>query len=307
VIRKLSLLTAGVVAVFTASALATVGSDARADNLVTHHEFQTNCSVTKHAPDDPIVLPNLPGASHDHTFVGNTTVNASTTLASLLAPGPYSTSCVNPDDLSAYWFPTIYKNNQPVMPIGKQVIYYKTGILDYPAVRPFPQGLRYVVGSVTATQDQFRTAPGAIEGWECGNSSKNWDFPANCPAGSQLNVRYQAPSCWNGVDLDSADHKSHMAYPVNGVCPSSHPRPVPMLEFKIAFPVDGDMSTVRLASGRGYSWHYDFFNAWDPPTLAALVSHCINGGLQCDPRGYDQYKPDRGQVLGNNYRLPGRP
>jgi hypothetical protein len=64
---------------------------------------------------------------------------------------------------------------------------------------------------------------------------------------------------------------------------------------------------VHLASGRGYSWHYDFFNAWDPETLAALVKHCINGGLQCDPRGFDLYKPDRGSVLGPNYRLPGRP
>jgi hypothetical protein len=304
VLRKLSLLAASALA---AATLTTAGPVAQADELVTHHEFQTNCSVVKRAPDDPILFPNLPGASHDHTFVGNTTVNASTTLDSLVAAGPYATSCVNPDDLSAYWFPTVYKNNQAVLPIGKQVIYYKTGILDYRAVRPFPPGLRYVVGSPSATVDQFRTAPGAIEGWECGNSSHNWDFPANCPVGSQANIRYQAPSCWNGRDLDSADHKSHMAYPVNGACPSSHPKPVPMLEFKIAFPVDGDMSTVRLASGRGYTWHYDFFNAWDAPTLDALVTHCINGGLQCDPKGYDQYKPNRGQALGGNYRLPGRP
>ncbi|MCS7478593.1 DUF1996 domain-containing protein [Umezawaea endophytica] len=303
-LRKLSLLVAGAL---VAATLTTAGSAAQADELVTHHEFQTNCSVTKRAPDDPIIFPNLPGASHDHSFVGNNTVSASTTLNSLVAAGPYNTSCVNPDDLSAYWFPTVFKNNQAVLPIGKQVIYYKTGILDYRAVRPFPPGLRYVVGNSTATQEEFRTAPGAIEGWECGNSSHNWDFPANCMLGSQANIRYQAPSCWNGRDLDSADHKSHMAYPVNGACPASHPRPVPMLEFKIAFPVDGDMSTVRLASGRGYTWHYDFFNAWDAPTLDALVTHCINGGLQCDPKGYDQYKPNRGQALGNNYRLPGRP
>jgi hypothetical protein len=109
------------------------------------------------------------------------------------------------------------------------------------------------------------------------------------------------------VHLDSADHKSHVVYPVNLACPASHPVPVPMLEFKIAFPVDGNLSTVRLASGRGYSWHYDFFNAWDPPTLEALVRHCINGGLQCDSRGFDLYKPNRGAVLGSNYRLPGRP
>jgi hypothetical protein len=201
----------------------------------------------------------------------------------------------------------MFRGNQPVIQTWHQTIYYKSGILDYRAVRPFPPGLRYVVGSPTASQEEFRTAPGAVEGWECGDSAHNWDFPASCPAGTQLNIRYQAPSCWNGRDLDSPDHKSHMAYPVNGSCPASHPNPVPMLEFKIAFPADGNTTDVRLASGRGYTWHYDFFNAWDVPTLAALVSHCINGGLQCNSKGFDLYKPDRGQVLGDNYRLPGRP
>jgi Domain of unknown function (DUF1996) len=290
-----------------ALAVLLTSAPAQADDLVTHHEFQVNCDVNHRLPDDPIVFPNLPGASHEHSFTGNATTNAHTTLESLQNAGVGATSCLAPDDLSAYWFPTMFNGNTPVIPNFKQVIYYKSGIIDYPAVRPFPPGLRFVVGSPQATLDEFRTAPGHVEGWECGNSFFNGDFPANCPAGTQLNIRYQAPSCWDGVHLDSADHKSHMAYPVDGVCPSSHPNPVPMLEFKIAFPVDGDMSQVRLASGRGYSWHYDFFNAWDPPTLAALVSHCINGGLQCDPRGFDLYKPDRGRVLGDNYRLPGRP
>jgi len=290
------------------TALLTVAPGAvQAQDEVTHHEFQVNCSVTHRLPDDPIVLPGLPGASHEHAFTGNTTTNAHTTLDSLRGAGLGATSCLTPDDLSAYWFPSMFNGTAPVIPLGRQVIYYKSGVLDYTTVRPFPPGLRYVVGSPSATLEQFRDHPGRVEGWECGNSFFNWDFPANCASGSQLNVRFQAPSCWNGTQLDSADHKSHMAYPVNGTCPSSHPRPVPMLEFKIAFPVDGNMSQVRLASGRGFSWHYDFFNAWDEPTLAALVSHCINGGLQCDPRGYDQYKPHRGAALGTNYRLPGRP
>jgi len=43
--------------------------------------------------------------------------------------------------------------------------------------------------------------------------------------------------------------------------------------------------------------------AWDPTVLAALVTHCINGGLQCDTHGFDQYKPDRGAVLGQGYQL----
>ncbi|MEU7904310.1 DUF1996 domain-containing protein [Actinoplanes sp. NPDC049118] len=268
----------------------------------THHEFQANCSVSRsNLPDDPIVLPNLPGASHSHTFMGNTTTNAATTLASLNAGG---TSCITPGDKTGYWMPTLLNGDTAVQPVGRQVIYYKSGVIDYRSVRPSPPGLRYVVGSPAATLDEFRNAPGAVEGWECGDSVRNWDFPGTCPAGTQLNIRYQAPSCWDGVYLDTPDHKSHMAYPTVGVCPASHPVAVPMVEFKMAFPVSGNMSNVRLSSGRAYSFHYDFYNAWDAPTLNALVTHCIRGGLQCDPRGFDQYKPDRGAALNENYVLP---
>ncbi|MCW2640486.1 MAG: hypothetical protein JWP76_2792, partial [Dactylosporangium sp.] len=268
----------------------------------THHEFQANCSVSRtNLPDDPIVFPNMPGASHSHTFMGNTTTNAATTLASLQAGG---TSCITPGDKTGYWMPTLLNGTTAVQPVGRQVIYYKSGVIDYRSVRPFPAGLRYVVGSPAATLDEFKNSPGAVEGWECGDSTKNWDLPASCVAGSQLNVRFQSPSCWDGLHLDTPDHKSHMAYPVVGVCPADHPVAVPMIEFKMAFPVSGDMTNVHLASGRGYSFHYDVYNAWDAPTLAALVTHCIDGGLQCDPRGFDQYKPDRGAALNEKYELP---
>jgi hypothetical protein len=266
------------------------------------HEFQANCSVSRtNVGDDPIVYPNQPGASHLHTFMGNTTISAASTIESLSAG---QTTCKAKGDLSAYWMPTLYNGATAVHPVGNQVIYYKSGVIDYTSVRPFPPGLRFLVGSPAATLDEFRNNPGTVEGWECGDSAFNWDFPATCTPGSLLNVRLQAPSCWDGLHLDTPDHKSHMAYPVLGVCPNDHPVAVPMIEFKMAFPVSGDMSQVRLSSGRGYSFHYDFFNAWDVPTLAALSNHCINGGLQCDPRGFDQYKPDRGAVLNENYVLP---
>jgi hypothetical protein len=268
----------------------------------THHEFQANCSVSRsNLNDDPIVFPGMPGASHSHTFMGNTTTNAATTTSSLYAGG---TSCITPGDKTGYWMPTLLNGNTAVQPEGRQVIYYKSGVLDYRSVRPFPSGLRYVVGSPTATLDDFRNHPGAVEGFECGDSAFNWDIPANCPAGTRLNARFQAPSCWNGLHLDTPDHKSHMTYPVLGVCPPSHPVAVPMIEFKMAWPVSGSMSNVRFSSGRGYSFHYDVFNAWDVPTLAALTRHCINGGLQCDPRGFDLYKPSRGAALNENYVLP---
>ena len=307
---KLALLATASALSLAAAFLTTASAvTASADDLVTHHEFQVNCSPSHHQPDDPIVYPGLPGASHDHTFLGNKTTNANSTTQSLIGAGVGATTCLAPDDLSAYWFPTVYNGDQVILPNFAQVVYYKSGVLDYTSVRPFPPGFRFVAGSPSATIGDFQNAKGAVEGWECGDSFHNWDIPVSCTPGSQLNIRYQAPSCWDGVNLDSADHKSHVVYPDRATltCPSDHPVAVPMIEFKTAFPVSGDMSRVRLASGRGFSWHYDFFNAWDPPTLAALVSHCINGGLQCDPRGFDLYKPDRGQVLGPNYRLPGRP
>jgi hypothetical protein len=271
------------------------------------HEFQANCAVTHTAPDDPIVYPGQPGRSHDHTFMGNTTTNAQSTTGSLYGG---TTTCKAPADASAYWMPSLYKGDQKILPVGPQVIYYKAGVTDYTSVRPFPKGLRYVVGNPMQSAQQFREHPGWVEGWECGESFKNVDFPQNCPVGTQLNLRMQAPSCWNGAHLDTPDHQSHMAYPVvrrgtnNNVCPASHPVALPMIEFKMAFPADGDMSQVRLASGRGYSFHYDFFNAWEERTLKAMVDHCIVGGLQCDPRGYDQSHPQRGAVLNAEYRLP---
>jgi hypothetical protein len=270
---------------------------------VSHYEFQTDCSVTRDLPDDPIVYPRMPGASHMHSFMG-ATANAFSTSASLARGG---TSCVIPQDHSAYWFPALFNGSTPIMPTSPEVIYYKSGIYDYRTVRPFPPGLRFVVGDHMATEAQFRQARGTVDGWECGNSYFNWDFPKQCSPGSDLVIRYQAPSCWDGVHLDSPDHQSHMAYPIHIdgklACPPSHPVAVPMLEFKIAFPVSGDLSHLHLASGPGYTWHYDFFNGWRHAVLAALVKHCINQGLQCDTHGYDQYLPQFGAVLGPGYQL----
>jgi hypothetical protein len=258
------------------------------------HEFQANCSANHSANDDPIVYPGQAGASHNHTFLGNTTTNYASTLSSLNAGG---TSCTALGDRTGYWMPTMLNGTTPVTPVGPQVIYYKTGVNDYTSVRPFPAGLRFLVGSATATAAEFLA--GSYEGFECGNSYHNADIPQGCPTGTQVNVRYQAPSCWDGRYLDTPNHRDHMAYPVNGVCPGDHPVALPMIEFKMAWPIpaNGDTSQYHFSSGRGYSFHYDFFNAWDPATLAALVQQCVNGGLQCNAYGYDESQPGRGRVL----------
>lgn len=47
---------------------------------------------------------------------------------------------------------------------------------------------------------------------------------ANCADGIRAELMF--PSCWNGKDLDSPDHRSHVAYPsevMTGDCPSDYP------------------------------------------------------------------------------------
>jgi hypothetical protein len=242
--------------------------------------------------------------------MGNTTTNANSTVDSL---SKGQTTCQAKGDLSAYWMPTLFNGDTAVNPEGPQVIYYKTGVTDYRSVRPFPKGLRFVVGDAKNTDaDKFLAA--TEKGFECGDSYSNKNIPLTCPSDRsvKLNIRYQAPSCWDGSHLDSPDHKSHMAYPIDShtaagmVCPDDHPVAVPKLEFKMAWPVNGDMSKVHFASGAGPTFHYDFYNVWDDRTLAAMVNGCIVAARQCDARGHDGRDDQQPApyVLNENYVLP---
>ncbi len=62
---------------------------------------------------------------------------------------------------------------------------------------------------------------------EIGGSTDTRTFPNTpCPYGLRINNFF--PTCWDGVNLDSADHKSHVAYPATGTfeteweCPSTY-------------------------------------------------------------------------------------
>ncbi|GLX94780.1 DUF1996 domain-containing protein [Herbidospora sp. NBRC 101105] len=247
-----------------------------------YREIHANCKVTHHLSDDPIVYPGLPGAAHNHTFAGNPTTNAKSTRASLLAGG---SSCQDTMDKSAYWIPTLYQNGKVVDPTIVTT-YYKSGVKDYRTVQPFPAGFRLIVGDMrTASAADFQGT------WTCGGGTFT-TFPKSCPSGSSLIVRLKAPSCWNGRDLDSSDHKSHMAYPVKGLCPAAFPVPLPMLEIKVPYKLPGGKTDgLAYSSGASYSFHYDFMEAWAGNRQAELVKHCINGGRQCNGYGIDQHKP----------------
>ena len=85
--------------------------------------FVTRCTFSHRLADDPIVKPNQPGLSHSHDFFGNVTTDAASTLPTLAAGG---TTCINPQDHSGYWVPSLSVNGIRVDPRFAN-IYYQSG------------------------------------------------------------------------------------------------------------------------------------------------------------------------------------
>jgi len=236
--------------------------------------FIENCFFSHRAPDDPIVFPGKAGASHDHSFVGNRTTNASSTYASLRAGG---TTCQRRADTAAYWVPTLQQGTIAVLPAGA-TIYYRRGTLSQ--VQAFPSNLRMIAGDATATSPQGNR----ITFWNCGIAGglgPSSTVPT-CPStrGSFLRLHVRFPNCWNGRSLDSADHKSHMAYAMRGACPSTHPIAVPTIALIVRYPTLGGEG-FSLASGGQFSAHADFVNSWKQRALERLVDGCLNALVHC--------------------------
>jgi Domain of unknown function (DUF1996) len=275
---RLGLVVAAVGALLTGG-LMTTAPDRAAAAPVRVAEFLAECPLSHRLPDDPIVLPRLAGASHSHDFFGNRSTNANSDVNTLAGA---SGNCNPAPDISSYWVPTLYNGQQAIQPSIITFYYLGEGVNRPQDIRPTPYGLKIVAGNAKATGDSD-----SIARWSClhaghVNPSKNF---VNCPAGTQLETYLDFPQCWNGRDLDSADHKSHMAYPVAGGCPSTHPVAVPKLRFVIRYPVNGDPSQFRLASGSGYTYHGDFFNVWPVAEMERRVRVCINAVVKCGHDG----------------------
>ena len=252
--------------------------------------FRFDCEPTHMAFDDPIVYPGQPGAAHLHTFFGNTAVDAHTTTDSLRNSG--NSSCRGGvANRSGYWVPTVIDTTSgaPITPDYLQV-YYKTG---YGGVAPsqvsvIPSGLRMISGDARATAPQ---ADLSLTSWSCpsvGNGARFASIPSTCAAGDLVNMMINFPQCWDGVNLDSPDHMSHMASAVDG-CPASHPVAIPAITFNVRYRVPaGGLPSWRLASDMygsdqpgGYSLHADWWNGWNEDIIRTITQNCLQRSLEC--------------------------
>ena len=171
-----------------------------------------------------------------------------------------------------------------------------------------PHGLKFVFGFDPTNPKAPKTGSGYFTcsgpGATGGRYKSITEALPFCPVGSRLGATIVAPKCWDGKNLDSSDHRSHMAYPSYGSwgyerCPSTHPYAIPTFTMGAWFTVDANLKTWYLSSDHmlpgaapGSTFHADFFMAWDPTVKKIWTDHCIDKLLNCSDG-----------ILGNGQKL----
>lgn len=273
--------------------------------------FRFLCGPGQIKKDDPIVYPGQPGAAHWHQFFGNTAADAHSTYESLRKTG--ESTCQNELNRSAYWMPAMLDGKGNVVRPDFVSIYYKRR----PKSDPFctkaakgcvgiPRGLRFVFGwdQTRPTEPQPENAVhtdfACVDGWNPFTPpSKDMVEPMKvCKPGHRLHASLSSPECWNGVDLDSPDHRSHLAEMKRDTnsgqmsCPATHPYIVPQFTMTTAYSIEaGDEPTLwGLASDHmipaalrraGASYHSDYFEAWEDDIRLRWEAACLDKLLNC--------------------------
>lgn len=220
--------------------------------------FITHCETSHVKQVDPIVATGSPMSAHMHEFFGNTTTDANSTYASMTAGG---TTCAFQTDTAGYWAPELVAPDGTMVRAQSINAYYRaTGSLADDQVSAFPPDLRMV---------------SATYFYSCGSVGYGTALPGNCGSGA-LHASIVFPACWDGVNTDSPDHLSHMAYQSGRGCPSTHPVAVPRLVMVIRYIGVHDGTGYRLASGAATTMHADFWNTWNQTALESVVQQCFN-------------------------------
>jgi len=211
---------------------------------------------------DPLVNPGLEGSPHMHQVVGGNSFNASMDSATHdLVEDSTCTSCTFSEDFSNYWTAVLYfraRNgtfrrvpqfvNVGLRGVGGITVYYIPPYDGKTTVTAFKPGFRMLVGDA-ALRTKRTMQRGLCH--RCLVSDKasppctgadTRDLPsAPCSGGIRTTITF--PTCWDGVNLNSPDHKSHVAYPQTGTfesgseCPNTHPVKLPQLMYEVMWQV----------------------------------------------------------------------
>ncbi|MEU4982043.1 DUF1996 domain-containing protein [Streptomyces sp. NPDC021969] len=270
--------------------------------------FTTDCGVNENNlfnSDNLIAAPGVDnGAHHTHDYVGNQDNDAFSSDEDLANA---DTSCQNQGDKSTYYWP---------------VLRLQDGTQEFDAndqgggaegnigkiLKPAEAQIRFVgsrQGDVVAMPKFLRVITGDAKSFTNGDANANTSWSCSgfedrqvtdkyplCPEGSQVLRTVNFQSCWDGQNIDSANHRDHMAFvQEDGSCANGF-QAVPQLQIRLAY----DIPTPTVENGqvqnpyavdsfpeqlhKPITDHNDFINVMDEDLMNEVVD-CINRGEDC--------------------------
>ncbi|MGY0066879.1 DUF1996 domain-containing protein [Streptomyces sp. QTS137] len=270
--------------------------------------FTTECGTNENElrnSDNVIVAPGVSnGAQHQHDYVGN---QANTAFASDEDLAGGETTCQNQGDRSSYFWPVLriqdgtqdIDQGQPgggqdgnvgkiVEPSQAELKFVGNRTSDVVAM---PTALRIITGDAKAFTNGLNNANTA---WSCTGFEDRQvtDKYPICPEGSSV-VRTSAfQSCWDGQNIDSANHRTHVDFvEADGSCSNGF-QAIPQLQVRLVY----DLPAVQIDNGqvvnpfavdsfpdqlhKPITDHNDFINFFDENLMNEMVG-CINSGQDC--------------------------
>ncbi|MFE8991479.1 DUF1996 domain-containing protein [Streptomyces collinus] len=284
-------------------------NDPRPQGDASRGSFATSCGVNENGlfnSDNIIAAPGVTnGAHHFHDYVGNQSNNA---FASDQDLANAETSCDDQGDKSSYYWPVVRLQNgtqeQDAQKPGGgiegnagEIVTPKQVTLTFVGnprekVTAMPRLLRIITGDAKS----FVNGPAnANASWSCTGFEDRQlkDKYPLCPQGSDVVRTFKFQSCWDGRNIDSANHRTHVAFAdAAGNCPSGF-RPIPQLVQRIVYDIDapslqdGGRTTPLFAVDsfpeqlhKPGTDHGDFINIFDEDLMGEMVD-CINDGRKC--------------------------
>jgi Domain of unknown function (DUF1996) len=267
-------------------------------NSVSSGSFIAECGVNANHhnnPDNNIVAPKTSnGAHHEHDYVGNLTTNGFSNDKSLAKGG---TTCKNKEDQSAYFWPVLRDLTQTgkdvkkngggldknigeiLTPVSVTIVFL--GSPDEKVV-PMPQDLKIIEGDAKAITNGPKNANAR---WTCsGFENRTTTKYPLCPEGSLVERINDFPSCWDGKNIDSADHRSHIVFPNrNGNCSNGF-KPVAHLRYILKYDApQGRNFAIDSFPEEGHNPSTDHadFELVMSGDLRARIADCVNSGRKC--------------------------
>ncbi|MGZ3115144.1 DUF1996 domain-containing protein [Streptomyces sp. H62] len=270
--------------------------------------FTTDCGVNENNlfnSDNLIAAPGVDnGAHHTHDYVGNQDNDAFSSDEDLAAA---DTSCQNQGDKSTYYWPVLrLQDGTQEFDANEQGGGAEGNIGRI--LEPAQAELRFVgnqQGDVVAMPRFLRIITGDAKSFTNGdaNANSSWSctgfedrqvtdkYPL-CPEGSQVVRTANFQSCWDGQNIDSANHRDHMAFvQADGSCPGGF-QAIPQLQVRLVY----DIPTPTVENGqvqnpyavdsfpeqlhKPITDHNDFINVMDEDLMNEVVD-CINNGEDC--------------------------